>query len=99
MDGYLVTQKSKKQSTVAYSSLETEYRAMAYTVGKLVVENSLGLLPDPMEIFYDNQSTIYIADDLVFHEWTMHIEADYHFTYDAVLKKMVTSWSDCRYLN
>ena len=32
----------------------------------------------PMPMLCDNQSAIYIAQSQEFHEWTKHIEVDYH---------------------
>ena len=45
--------------------------------------------PEPMPMYCDNQSAIYIAQNLVFHERTKHIEIDYHFIRDTWTKKVV----------
>lgn len=37
----------------------------------------------------DNQSALYIAKNLVFHEMTKHIEIDSHFTRDKVLEGLI----------
>ena len=42
-----------------------------------------------MFMYCDNQSAIYIAQNLIFHERIKHIEIDYHFVRD-VTKKVVT---------
>ena len=86
--------ESKKQSTIIRSNSEAEYRAMAHRVGELICLKTLLLElglphPDPMEMFCNNQSAIYIAANPIFHEWTKHIEVDYHFVRDAILKKLV----------
>lgn len=33
----------------------------------------------PIPVFYDNNSAIHNAKNLVFHEWTKHIKLDCHF--------------------
>ena len=37
----------------------------------------------PMPMFFDNQSTIYIAQNKEFHERIKHIEVDCHLVRDA----------------
>lgn len=48
----------------------------------------LGLfLPQPLLILCDNQSTIKLACNLVFHGRTKHIEIDFHFIRERVVHK------------
>jgi len=44
----------------------------------------------PMPMHCGNQSTIYIDQNLVFHERTKHIEINYHLIRDALTKKVVS---------
>ncbi|KAJ9538575.1 hypothetical protein OSB04_031308 [Centaurea solstitialis] len=83
--GNLVSWKSKKQNVVSRSSVESEYRAMAQTTCELIwLRNLLGELGfaqfKPMNLYCDNEAAIHIANNLVFHERTKHIEVDCHFT-------------------
>ena len=71
--GNLVTWKSKKQSVIARSSAEAEYRSIASTSCELIWLK--GLLSDlgfqtkqPMSMYYDNQAAMHIASNPVFHE-------------------------------
>ncbi|KAI3470619.1 hypothetical protein Pfo_027282 [Paulownia fortunei] len=67
---------------VALSSSEAEYRSMADTTTKIMqnlLKNLLVSLPEPIDLFFDNQSALYIAaSNSVLHERTQHIERDVH---------------------
>ena len=46
--------------------------------------------PELMSMHCDNQSTIYIAQNPIFHEKTKHIEIECHFIRYTWTKKVVT---------
>ncbi|KAJ0818040.1 putative RNA-directed DNA polymerase [Helianthus annuus] len=80
----LVSWKSKKQSTVARSTAEAEYRAMCSATCELLwlrnLLSELNVTCDlPMSLNCDSQAAISIAANPVFHERTKHFELDLHF--------------------
>uniref|UniRef100_A0A2N9GXF4 Reverse transcriptase Ty1/copia-type domain-containing protein n=1 Tax=Fagus sylvatica TaxID=28930 RepID=A0A2N9GXF4_FAGSY len=80
----LISWRSKKQSVVARSSTEAEYRALADTTAELLwlrwLLQDLGIdCSTAVPIHCDNRSAIQIAHNDVFHERTKHIEIDCHF--------------------
>ena len=94
--GNLVTWHSQKQKIVSYLSAEAEYRAMAATAREMVWLQSfvqdLGITtPMPMPMHCDNQTTIFIAGNLAFHERTKHIEIDCHFIRDKVFMGVIST--------
>ncbi|KAL6181020.1 hypothetical protein ACLB2K_047678 [Fragaria x ananassa] len=92
--GNLVSWRSKKQTVVARSSAEAEYRAMASTACELIWLN--GLLSDlgspssqPISLYCDNQAAMHNAYNLVFDERTKHIEVDCHYIRAQVQSKVI----------
>lgn len=84
-----ISWKAKKQHTVARSSAEAEYRAMALTTCKitwltaLLRDLDLKHLP-PTIIKCDNKAALAIAANPVLHERTKHVEIDCHTVRDQV---------------
>jgi hypothetical protein len=80
----LVSWKSKKQTVVARSTAEAEYRAMALGVTEmlwlraLLVELKIDQRAQ-MKLWCDNKSAISIANNPVQHDRTKHIEIDRFF--------------------
>jgi len=88
--GNLISWKSKKQSVVARSSAEAEYRAMASIAYELVwLKQLLRELQfgdvTQMTLVCDNQATLHISSNIVFHERTKHIEIDCHFIREKII--------------
>ena len=87
-----ITWSTKKQLTVSRSSTESEYRALALASTELcwlytlLKELGVFLLDAPI-LWCDNVSTLTIASNLVFHARTKHIEVNFHFVHETVLRK------------
>ncbi|RVW59644.1 Retrovirus-related Pol polyprotein from transposon RE1 [Vitis vinifera] len=82
--GNLVTWRSKKQSVVARSSAEAEFRAMAHGICERMwlqrILKELGIISNStMTVLCDNKATISIAKNPVQHNRTKHVEIDRHF--------------------
>ncbi|KAK4386771.1 Retrovirus-related Pol polyprotein from transposon RE2 [Sesamum angolense] len=92
--GNLVTWRSKKQTTVARSSAEAEYRVMAHTTSEILwlknLLKELGFMyDDPVPMHCDNQAAIHIASNPIVHERTKHVEVDCHFVREAVMSQKI----------
>jgi hypothetical protein len=85
-----VTWSSKKQPTVALSSIEAKYRGAAMAACEVAwlhkLLGDLGLHVDKQVVIYcDNLSNIQLVRNLMFHARTKHIEVHYHFIREKVL--------------
>ncbi|PKU66662.1 Retrovirus-related Pol polyprotein from transposon TNT 1-94 [Dendrobium catenatum] len=84
----------KKQSTIARSSTEAEYRALAAAAADLTWTRQL--LQElgrpqihPTQLFCDNTSAIALANNPVFHARTKHIEVDCHYIRECIKNKSI----------
>jgi kynurenine formamidase len=81
----LVSWKSRKQQTVALSTCEAEYIALAEAVreGKFLRQLCLDLkvlqVSNSILVNVDNQGAIQLAKNPVFHKRSKHIDIKYHF--------------------
>ena len=84
----------KRQPTVSLSIREAEYRAVTgvaqkSTWLKLLMEDWHQKIGYPIPLHCNNQSTIRLAENLVFHARTKHVEGHYHSSRDKVLKEEI----------
>jgi hypothetical protein len=82
----LLSWSSKKQTTVARSSTEAEYRSLAMVTAEVVWLKNLFrelelVLPAPV-LLCDNLGATFLASNSAFHVRTKHIELDYHFMWE-----------------
>jgi len=84
-----ISWNSKKQSSTSRSSCESEYRALAQCsceaiwIRRLLKELRF-LEEKPTHLYCDNQSSIKLSYNPVFHEKSKHFEIDYHYTRQKV---------------
>jgi hypothetical protein len=87
----LISWSAKKRPIVSHSSTEAEYKSMANaTVEVMWVQDLLKELgvsnPPSARLWCDNMGAKYPTSNPVFHGRMKHIEVDYHFVRDQVMK-------------
>ncbi|GKB77271.1 putative ribonuclease H-like domain-containing protein [Tanacetum coccineum] len=90
----LISWQCKKQTIVATSTTEAEYVATENCCGQVLwVQNQLldyGFNFMNTKIHIDNESTICIVKNPVYHSKTKHIEIRHHFIRDCYEKKLIS---------
>ena len=86
-----ITWSTKKQPTVSRSSTAVEYRALAFAAAELcwihMLLKDLGVFLRAAPILWcGNVSTLAIASNPMLHACTKHIEVNYHFVRERVLR-------------
>ncbi|KAF5471074.1 hypothetical protein F2P56_011546 [Juglans regia] len=92
LGSHLVSWSSKKQSTVARSSTEVEYKSLASSAAETIwlqtVLRELGIsLSKAPTIWCDNLGANCLSMNPVYHSKTKHMDIDFHFIWDRVASK------------
>lgn len=93
--GGAISWSSRRQKTVAQSTVEAEYMATAEAVKETMWWRSfLGELghdiSQPTPLFSDNQGSIQLAKNSDHHARTKHIDVKYHLIRQELIKRTVT---------
>ena len=89
-----ISQSSWKQLTVALSTMEAEYMALAKATCEAIwlrkLSSELGIPTNsPTTIFIDNQSAMHFAENPVFYARSKHIDIRHHFVRERLASNEV----------
>jgi histone deacetylase 1/2 len=90
----LVSWSARKQATVSRSSTEAEYKAVANATAEImwiqILLKEIGIqAPRAGKLWCDNLGAKYLSSNPVFHARTKHIEVDYHFVRERVMRNLL----------
>ncbi|CAL2254173.1 unnamed protein product [Prunus armeniaca] len=87
-----ISWQSKKQTSVARSSTEAEYRSLAHTSADIawirqVLQDLKVRLPQQPVLHCDNLSAIALSSNPVYHSRIKHLDIDFHFVRERVQRR------------
>ena len=90
----LISWSARKQATVSRSSTEAEYKAVANATAEImwvqILLKEIGIrVPKAAKLWCDNLGAKYLSSNPVFHARTKHIEVDYHFVRERVMRNLL----------
>ncbi|XP_062118705.1 secreted RxLR effector protein 161-like [Humulus lupulus] len=90
----VVSWYSKRQPTVSLSTIEAKYRAAAMAAKEStwlmqLMKDLHQSTDNAMSLYFDNHYVIRLAENLVFHARTKHVEVHYHFLREKVLQEEI----------
>jgi hypothetical protein len=90
----LVSWSARKQPTISGSSTEAECKAAANVTAEImwiqILLKEIGIpCPSQARLWCDNLGAKYLASNPVFHGRVKHIEIDYHFVREQVVKRLL----------
>ena len=93
--GSIISWKTKLQSAISLSTMESEFYALTYTLQEIkainIIMEELGIIQEsPIVIFEDNQSTIKFSNNTTFKGRAKHIDLRYNFVREAIRNKLCT---------
>ena len=94
LEGASITWSSKRQASLALSTVEAEYMALSQATQESIwlqrlLEEVEESTKDGTTIMEDNQGAIATAQNPVFHRRTKHIQIRYHHVREAVAEGIV----------
>lgn len=93
--GAAISWNSKKQQTIALSTTEAEYMALASAIQEALWLKQLAdefqpeLKGTPITLYCDNQSAISLSENAVYHARSKHIDVRYHFVREKITAKQI----------